>query len=179
MDSLPISAEEGDIHEVVEYMREIGWSEYPIERKTFYQEYLKSYNRKDAALCVGISVSEAQQWLRDPIGNAFMSDLTENSQIRTNITEDFVRTMWMNLLPKLMGEEDVPMVTPQGDQITVKKFEPNATVAALREISKSTKFYEDGSGQGGINLQLLLQQNVNITAEQAAEEYMKAVNGSD
>lgn len=175
-DSLSINTQEAPVLEVIEYHQQTSWAEYDITKKVFYLEYAKDYDVANAALCAGISTKEGRQWLREPIGSAFLSDLLENSRISTNITEDFIASNWVALLPKLMGEEEVNLVLPSGDSIMAKKFDGASTISALKEMGKATKFYEDGSGQGA-SLNLSVFMNQTITKESAAEEYMKVVRG--
>ena len=146
-----------ELMETIDVHRERGWADFPLAYKLFANEYLKDYDRIRAAGVANISSAESCRLVRDPLMQSFMADLREEQMISTSITEDFVTTMWMRVLPKLMGEEAIPMVTADGTAITEKKFWPAATVSALREISKSTKFYAEGSGEGsgpngGINV---------------------------
>jgi|TARA_R100000789_G_scaffold100494_1_gene111056 hypothetical protein len=166
------------VFDAIEIHRQTGWEDLEPQKKNFAFEYIQSYDHMEAAEKCGLSRKQGLSLLRDPLISAFLGDLLEETRAKTNITEDFVATMWMSILPMLMGKEDVPMVSAQGQEFLAKKFFPSETIAALREISKSTKFYEDGSGQGGIHIdarQLFLKSD--ITEEEAVEGYFELVNG--
>ena len=103
---------------------------------------------------------------------ALIADLQEQMQLRTTINADFIRTKWLEMLPKLMGEEEVAMVDKDGAQFAAKKFHSADATRALVELGKSTKFYADGSGgSASVNISIDLkalgieEKNVGITTE--------------
>ena len=174
-ENYPVTYGRNSIQDVIEEHRTDGWQHMDPTLKMFSFEYLNGYDHSAAAVKAGLPKESALKTLRNPLVQAFLQDVLEDRQIGTNITQDFVSTMWMRLLPKLMGEEEVPMVTAGGASIEAKKFFASESVGALREMSKSTKFYEDGSGQGGLNLSIAI--DANMSPQEASAEYMKLVKG--
>jgi hypothetical protein len=166
---------DGSVIDLIEEHRENQWQLLDHELKMFAYEYLKEYDHAEAAKISGVGQKHALKTLRNPLVQAFIQDIVEDRQVSTNITQDYVATMWMKLLPKLMGEEEVPMVTASGAMIEAKKFFASESISALREMSKSTKFYEDGSG--GVNFNLSLAISSDMTKAEASQEYMKIVQG--
>ena len=77
---------------------------------------------------------------------AYISYLQEESNVADIITNDFIRTQFLNLIPILSGQVDIPMVLANGQQLEAKKFHSSELISVLKELAKSTKFYEDGSG---------------------------------
>jgi hypothetical protein len=165
----------GSVVDLIEEHRETQWKHLDHELKMFAYEYLKDYDHAEAAKLSGVGKKNALKTLRNPLVQAFIQDIMDDRQVSTNITQDYVTTMWMKLLPKLMGEEDVHMVTSSGAVIEEKKFFASESISALREMSKSTKFYEDGSG--GVNFNLSLAISSDMTKAEASQEYMKLVQG--
>lgn len=79
---------------------------------------------------------------------------------------------WLKLLPKVMGEEEVPIVdVKNGIAFTAKEFNANAAAKVLTELSKSTNFYADGSSN---NASVTV--NIDLTALGINQSTEKAIN---
>ena len=166
---------QGSVLDLIESHRDSQWEQLDPALRLFSFAYLEQYDHTDAAIKAGIPKAHALKTLRNPLVQAFTQDILEDRQIATTITQDFVTSMWMKLLPKLMGDEEVPLITSSGAVINEKKFFASESIGALREMSKSTKFYEQGSG--GTNLNLSIAISAEMSPAEASQEYMRMVKG--
>lgn len=144
------------------------WPDLTPEKRAFALVYVVNYSHRDAAISVGLPANRGINLIRDPLVAAFIKDIQDKDLIPNLITEDFVRTHMVNLLPKLLGEEEVSLIDKEGEEFSAKKFHAADAVSLLKELAKSTKFYEDGSGGGGGN-------NVNVNIDLSAllgEDYV-------
>jgi hypothetical protein len=138
--------------------RENAWADFDPKKRMFAYYYLEDYNHRKAAERVGFPPQKGLAISREPLVAALIADLQEQMQLRTTINSDFVRTKWLEILPKLMGEEEVAMVDKEGCQFAAKKFHSADATRALVELGKSTKFYADGSGgSAAVNISINLQ----------------------
>ncbi|QYK70228.1 terminase small subunit [Alteromonas phage ZP6] len=125
-----------------------GWPDLAPDEKAFLANYAQTYSIKEAAEGINsIGAQRGGKLLRNPLAVAFLNQIQDVLASRSVITRDFVNVQWMNLLPKVMGEEEVAMVDREGCGFFGKKFDAAAATKVLTELSKSTNFYADGSGQ--------------------------------
>ncbi len=137
--------------------RENAWADFDPRKRMFAYYYLENYNHRKAAERAGFPPQKGLALSREPLVAALIADLQEQMQLRTTINSDFIRTKWLELLPKLMGEEEVAMVDKEGCQFAAKKFHSADATRALVELGKSTKFYADGSGgSAAVNISINL-----------------------
>lgn len=152
--------------------RENAWADFDHKKRMFAYYYLEDYNHRKAAERAGFPPQKGLAISREPLVAALIADLQEQMQLRTTINADFIRTKWLEMLPKLMGEEEVAMVDKDGAQFAAKKFHSADATRALVELGKSTKFYADGSGgSASVNISINLaalgieEKSVGITLE--------------
>lgn len=147
-----------DSSELIARNRETHWPDLTAQQKAFCIYYVETYDTKDAASRAKISLNAARKHLRDPLTMAYINDCQEVMAQRSVINRDFVNVQWLKLLPKVMGEEEIFLgVDKDGCQLQGKKFEPAAAAKIMTELSKSTNFYAEGSGQSAsvnINIDL-------------------------
>lgn len=145
-----------DMIALIERNKSNGWEDLDAKRKAFALRYVTDYNHRRAAEESGFSPNSGLGLTREPLLSAFISELQQSNHITNVITEDFIRAQWMNMIPLLMGDVEMPMgVDKDGDQIYGQKFYPAELNNVLKEMAKTTKVYEDGSGDGGnVNVQI-------------------------
>jgi hypothetical protein len=165
--------------ELVKRNQEMDWPDLSEQKRAFALNYVLHYNHRKAAEEVHLNPDLGLRIVREPLVAAYIKYLQDEQSITNFITEDFVRTQYLNLLPKLMGEEEVAIITGAGDAITECKFFPGEATNVIKELAKSTKFYEDGSGnaapvQVNIDMGALLGSSIEevkgVTIEQKEEE---------
>lgn len=141
---------------LIERNKANGWEDLEPKRKAFGMRYVTDYNHRKAAEEAGFSPNSGLALTREPLLSAYIAELQESNFVTNIITEDFVRAQWLNMIPKLMGEEEVMLgVDNDGDQLSGMKFHPSEMGNVLKEMAKTTKIYEDGSGQSGnVNVQI-------------------------
>lgn len=133
--------------ELIARNRENDWPDLDAQRKAFALFFVEDYNHKKAAEKAGFSSSKGSALLREPLLMAYINDCQKALAERSFINRDFVNLQWLKLLPKVMGDEAVSMVSKDGDEFLARKFDSAGAAKVLTELSKSTDFYVNGSGQ--------------------------------
>ena len=172
---ISIDGEFIDVETQIAEYREDNWVQFDNQLKAFALDYIQHYNHRLSCKRADLPKDMGIKLIRDPLVSALISDLISQRQIRTNITDDMVSTLWLNMLPKLMGEEDIAMIDNTGNEFQGRKFHASESVRALTEISKSTKFYAEGSGTGQINIQAILI-NGDMNIQEASNAYRDMMN---
>lgn len=144
-----MQANTSDLQELIEYNRANNWPDLCAQRQLFCMRYMDSYNIYDAAEAARTNPEHAAMFLREPMVMAFIKDLQVHLDHRSVISKDFVSLQWLKMLPKLMGEENVPMVDAKtGMEYSAAKFHPSEAVALLKELGKSAGFYDNDKNGG-------------------------------
>ena len=112
------------------------------------------YKVGEAGEFVGLSSSVAGRILRKPLMKAFIAHMGEQIGQDRLITQAFIESAYMELLPKLNGEEEVPLVTPAGEQYSAKKFHSGEMVSVLRDLAKATGYTKEEAIQQGIQVNI-------------------------
>lgn len=115
------------------------------QESMFCYKYMESYDYKLAAQHVGLPASDGMKMLRNPVVQAIIASLQDEMQERSVIDADYVRYKFIELIPKLEGKEEVPLIDKDCNSFMGRKFQPNELIKVLVELAKSTKFYENGS----------------------------------
>lgn len=155
---------------VIERNKNNGWPDLPAKRKAFAMHYVVGYNHRKASKQAGFSEDFGAELIREPLLTAYIAELQSQELMSNIVTEDFVRTQWLNLIPMLSGQVEVPIVLADGTQTYGRKFMAGELNSVLKELAKSTKFYEEGSGQGS-------QVNVNIDMGALLGRTEKVIDG--
>lgn len=90
----------------------------------------------DACECAGVSRAKGRAMLREGVCQAFLSDLADQRGLKSRITSDYIRSQYLNLIPKLMGEEETWLVDKEGTNYQGKMLFAKDAVAALKEAQK-------------------------------------------
>lgn len=127
--------------------------------KAFAVEYLTNgFKHNNAAEAVGLSRASGLSKLRNPLVSRFIAKLQSDSNTAKLITQQFVEAQYLEILPKLKGEEDVEMVDlKSGESFMGKKFHSAEIVSVLRDLGKSSGYIApDVGGSGGptVNVQI-------------------------
>ena len=139
-----------------------GWADVEERDKAFSVEYLTNgFNHCNAAESVGLSRSSGMRKLRNPLVSAFISYLQEQNSSAKLITQQFVEAQYLEILPKLKGDEDVDMVDLKtGESFRARKFHSAEIVSVLRDLGKSSGYIAPDVGVGGsgptVNVQINL-----------------------
>ena len=131
------------ILEYIKVQKHRGWPDLDPKHREFANEYLiNGFKHREAAKEVG--VSDPTRAMRNPLVRAYIANLQElNGNIRL-LNQQFVEQRYMELIPKLMGEEEVPIFdVKEGISVNAKKFHSAETVAVLRDLGKASGYQAD------------------------------------
>ena len=151
-----IIQDKDELNAVIVRNKADNWPDLTAQRKAFAMHYLMDYDHREAAHKAKFSKEYGKVLVREPLLSAYIAELQDQDLISNIVTEDFVRTQWLNLIPILSGQVEVPLgVNADGDQLNGKQFNAGALNATLKELAKTTKIYEEGSGGSGqVNVQI-------------------------
>lgn len=147
-----------------------GFEDLTEEQKLFAMAYVETYVIKSSAEQAKVSATTAGKWLRDPLMLAFINELQSHLNNRSVISKDFVNLQWLKLMPKLLGEEEVPMVDKDGCEFSAKKFHSTESVSLLKELSKATDFYEADDEGNNIKRKQIVEFVIKTKEEVDAED---------
>jgi hypothetical protein len=132
-----------DVVNLVNRVKSGGWVDMPPENRAFAIAFAETSSYVKAAKAIGQSNSWGHKRMSDPLVLALIADLQMNLASINIITEAFVRQKWVEILPMLMGEIEVPLISSSGVPVEAKRFHASDTVAVLKELSKSVdNFYK-------------------------------------
>lgn len=115
---------------------ELGWPDVTDQEKLFVSKYLIHFKHREAAIEAGLNPDEALSILRGPLINAYVKWCRKSLEAKDVILRDMVIHNWLEILPMLKGEEEVPMVTKEGISVKAKKFHGQELLRAMTELSK-------------------------------------------
>lgn len=112
------------------------------------------YDHHEAAVHVGYARKGALKHLRKPLVQRFIKHLRTMEERASLISKDFVEQKYMEVLPKLMGEEDVPIYDhKEGVTVNAKKFHSAEVVSVLRDLGKAAGYVApDGPRTAPVNV---------------------------
>lgn len=115
---------------------ELGWPDITDQQKVFVVKYLTEFNYYKAAQESGLDSGAALRLLRDPLINAYVKHLRQGLEARELLTREMAAQNWIELIPRLKGEIEVPVVTKSGEVVNVKKYFAAELLRAISELSK-------------------------------------------
>jgi hypothetical protein len=150
------SLDEESFKKTMEEQATLGWPDVTDQEKVFVVRYLVDFNHKKAAEESGIDPDKALRVLRDPLINAYTKWLRRGLEARELLTREMVAHHWLEALPKLRGEEEIPLVTKDGQQTKGKKYHASEYVRALVELSRITNLTPEEIHQSKPSVQVNL-----------------------
>ena len=137
-----------------------GFIDMSERDKAFGVEYLTNgFKHREAAIEVGLHAGSGLAKLRDPLVGAFIGHLQSEANQAKLITTQFVEAQYLEILPKLKGEEEIDIVDiKNGVAVKVKKFHSAELVSVLRDLGKSSGYIAPDVGPAGgqVNVQINL-----------------------
>ena len=129
----------------------VDFKDMPERDKAFAVEYITNgFKHNEAAETVGLSRSSGLSKLRNPLVSRFIAKLQEDSNTAKLITQQFVEAQYLEILPKLKGEEEVSIHDHKtGETIQAKKFHSAELVSVMRDLGKSSGYIAPDIGGGG------------------------------
>lgn len=145
------------ITKLIEANKKAGWPDLEPWQKSFCAEYIECYSHRDAAKLAGKSPAQGVRILRDPLVSAYIAFLQEKITTRKIITREFIESEMLELNDIAMGRVETKLVDKDGIAYSAEVHNLPVARAVQTEMAKATKFYEDGSSQGGtVEIQLNL-----------------------
>ena len=141
---------------LVDRNRQTGWKDLPESDRAFAIEYITNgFNYADAAETIGLARTSGIRKLRAPLVQGFIAYIQDQRAKASLITREFVEQQYLEILPKLKGEESVQLITPQGDSYEAKKFHSGEVVSVLRDLGKAAGFTPEEVGHSApVNIQI-------------------------
>ena len=129
-------------------------SELEEKLKMFCQEYLVDFNGTQAAIKAGYSkktaTEQASRLLTKVNVQEYLTQLIENRNKRTNITQDDVIADIIKVKDRCMQNEAV--LDKEGNETGIYKFDSNGANKALDMLMKHTGGYETDNKQKAFNI---------------------------
>ncbi len=123
--------------DLIERNRLSDWEDLSPEQRAFVFEYMQNgFNHREAAREAGFKPDNGFRMLRHPLVASYIQHLQEEQYERSLLTKSFVEAQYLEIIPKLKGEENIPLVTGMGEEVLVKKFHSAEIVSVLRDLSK-------------------------------------------
>ena len=129
-------------------------SELEEKQKMFCEEYLVDFNGTQAAIRAGYSkktaTEQASRLLTKVNVQEYLTELIENRNKRTNITQDDVVADIIKVKDRCMQKEAV--LDKEGNETGIYKFDSNGANKALDMLMKHTGGYETDNKQKAFNI---------------------------
>ena len=119
--------------------------------------WVESYNVTKVAEKFGTNTHKIYCILRKAEAQEYIQILMEEEYTGAIITADFIKTHYLSLLPKVLGEEDVNLINASGDAFSGKKFDAPATLGVLRDMSKTVEGFDKSKERaeaGGVTVNI-------------------------
>jgi hypothetical protein len=139
----------------IERNKQLGWPDLSAQKKQFARVYLETYNPKRAAEHCGLPKAHAHLLVREPLVAAFIEELESGYAARSFLTKEMVLIEQLEVLEKLQGREEVPIVDKEGGTVHAKKFHAAETVKFLADLAKQTGASTASGGAGsGVSISI-------------------------
>lgn len=119
-----------------------GFQDLTLNEHAFCLNYVVHYDERRAASESGYSKSHGARLLRKPLIAACIKWMQENRQIANHVTEEMIRTCLLNLVPKLSGDEEIPVVTKDGFTVMARKFHSSELLNLLKMLREMADDYK-------------------------------------
>lgn len=156
------SMDSESIQSLIERNRKTNWPDLEPYQKAFAYSFVTHYNHHRAAKEAGLAASSGIGVLRHPLVAAFIAHLQEKQATNLFITKDYITTQYVNMIPMLMGEEEVPVILANGDTVYGKQFRPSELRGVLQELSKTVEGFDKNKNVGGSSGGM--QVNINLSS---------------
>jgi len=141
------------ISKAVSVAREEGYINLtPIQRQFALEFVLSGTTLKKIARLMDVPVPFVQRMYNNPVVRAYISDLQKEVAAHRLINDQWVENQIMKVMPKLLGEEPVDIVTPKGQHLRKKKFHGPEVTSILKHFGGVQE--QKGTGGNGVNIQI-------------------------
>jgi len=144
----------------------------PLQRQFALEFVLSGTTLRKIARLMDIPVPMAQKMYNNPIVRAYISDLQKEVAAHRLINDQWVENQIMKIMPKLLGEEMVDIVTSKGSPIRKRKFHAPELTSILKHFGGAQE--QKGTGGPGVNIQINFSDM--LTPEQAQKLNIKVID---
>lgn len=124
-------------------MERVAWPKLSSREQAFVIAYIdNAYSLADASVCLKISTSECKEMFALSSVKRAIAEVQSELDDIDFLNEKWVKAQLLKLFPMVMGEEDVPMVDSQGDQIERRKFHPDIAMRIIEYVVPKNKEVE-------------------------------------
>jgi hypothetical protein len=146
----------------------------PIQRQFALEFVLSGTTLRKIARLMDVPQPFVQKMYNNPVVRAYIADLQKEVAAHKLINDQWVENQIMKIMPKLLGEEMVDIVTSKGSHIRKKKFHAPELTSLLKHFGGAQE--QKGAGGGnGVNIQINLADM--LSPEQSARLNLKVVGG--
>lgn len=103
-------------------------------QRLFAIEYANSNSVYHAAKAVEITIAEGYKWLQLAGVREFVKEIRQQFEYESIITKGTIESLWLEALPKLMGDEPVDFVDKDGNQTSGNVFHAAPLVTLLKDM---------------------------------------------
>lgn len=133
----------------VERERQVGFpSLTPIYRQAALDFVLSGLTFKAIAQALECPLRTVQNMFGDPLMRAFIADLQKEYAIHRLLDAQWVEAQILKNLPKFEGEEAIPVVTKDGEQVNRKRFHGKELIAIYKHFGGNA----DQKKMGGVHV---------------------------
>lgn len=123
-----------------------------VEEQAFAVAYVsESYSLLQAASAIKVSPAKCQKMLQKVTIRSAITEIQNTLGDLDFLNERWVKEQLLRLYPKLIGEEDIPMIDNTGAEFHAKKFHAEAALKVLEYISPKQQAAKANSG---VNIQV-------------------------
>jgi hypothetical protein len=120
----------------------------PIQRQVALEFVLSGATLKALAQQLDYPLAQVQRMFGDPILRAFITELQKEFAAHRLLTEQWVESQILKNMPKFEGEEPIPVVTREGEQVLRNKFHGKELVAIYKAFGGNA----DQKKNGGVHV---------------------------
>ena len=135
----------------------ICWPKLSVDEQAFVTAYIEnSYSLAETASALSLPTHILRKMLANSTVTKAIAEVQSELSDLDFMNDKWVKTQLLKLYPKVLGEENVPLVDNMGNQMEVKKFYPDIAMRILEYVApKATQGKAAGNG-ASVNVQINL-----------------------
>ena len=112
------------------------WPALSVDEKAFVVSYIEnSYSANMAAEALGWGKNRCYAMLRDKNIRAAIKEVQDSLGEIDFLNEKWVKSQLLRLMPMVMGDEPVPVVTNTGEQTEARIFKPDIAMRVVEYVA--------------------------------------------
>jgi hypothetical protein len=120
--------------------RLIYWPALQPDEQAFVAAYIEnSYSLPDACATLKLGRNKGAALLKNVTVRRAISEVQEAMDGIDFLNERWVKAQLLRIFPMAMGDEPVPMVTAQGEEVEARKFYPDIAMRIVEYVAPKTQ----------------------------------------